>query len=68
MSLTGQKGGSDRYPVVAGSFHPGSKFIPLKNQPPEENSKWLVIKCGPSWARTSDPLIMSQNAIMALSC
>ena len=23
-------------------------FIPLKNQPPRKNSKWLVIKGGPS--------------------
>ena len=31
-----------------------------KNQPPGSYSKWLVINCGPSWARTSDPLIMSK--------
>jgi hypothetical protein len=30
-----------------------------KNQPVGSYSKWLVINCGPSWARTSDPLIMS---------
>ena len=35
-------------------------FIPIKNQPSEEFSNWLVFNCGPTWARTRDPLIMSQ--------
>ena len=35
-------------------------FLPLKHKPVGKISNWLSVNCGPSWDRTSDPLIMSQ--------
>ena len=35
-------------------------FLPLKHKPVGKISNWLSLNGGPSWDRTSDPLIMSQ--------
>ena len=35
-------------------------FLQQKYKPVRGISNWLVLNCGPSWDRTSDPLIMSQ--------